>query len=256
MFLHGVLGSHLNWRRIIAHFEGGFHCLAYDQRGHGRSFHATDGYHPRQFAQDLQKILDELGWGRVSLVGHSMGGRNALEFAHLLPTRVETLVIEDIGPEANTSSVQSIERLLSKVPTPFASREQAREFFQNEYPGLIGFHPQPDVISRFLHSNIAEVAPGRWDWRFDRDGILESLQVGRNEDRWDQWRNLKMPVLLVRGAKSTELTDETFQRMQRELPTAEAVEIADSGHWVHADQPEAFMKLLDAFFVKHLGLSL
>ncbi len=256
MFLHGILGAHLNWRRIISSFEADFEVLAYDQRGHGRSFHAQDGYEARHFASDLKRIVVELGWQKFNLVGHSMGGRNALEFAAHNAQMLETLVIEDIGPEANTSSLKAIEHLLSLVPTPFSSRAEARDFFENEYPALIPFHPQPREIARFLHSNIKEAATQIWDWRFDMNGVKESLKLGRAEDRWDQWRNLKMPVLLVRGERSEDLKVETFLQMQKELPTAEAVTIPNSGHWVHADQPDAFVACLRQFFHKHLGTNL
>lgn len=98
VFLHGVMGFGLNWRTITKVFDPYFRCLVYDQRGHGRSFHPESGYAPEDYANDLEQILEELSWNKISLVGHSMGGRNALEFAHRFSARVEKLVIEDIGP--------------------------------------------------------------------------------------------------------------------------------------------------------------
>jgi pimeloyl-ACP methyl ester carboxylesterase len=98
------MGYALNFRRIAREFEATHRVLAYDQRGHGRSFHADlaaepDAYSPERMADDLRLILDDLGWSRIRLVGHSMGGRVALTFAALYPERVESLVIVDIGPE-------------------------------------------------------------------------------------------------------------------------------------------------------------
>jgi pimeloyl-ACP methyl ester carboxylesterase len=75
------------------------------------------------------------------------------------------------------------------------------------------------------------------------------MREGRNEDRWDAFANLKMPVLIVRGGRSTDLSPETFARMRRVLPGARAVEIPDAGHWVHFDQPEAFIQALKTFFL-------
>ena len=93
VFLHGLMGSMTNWRRITPAFENDYQILTYDQRGHGRSFHPQHGYKPTDFAGDLKAILDELGWYNIHLVGHSMGGRNALEFAYLFPRRADKLVI-------------------------------------------------------------------------------------------------------------------------------------------------------------------
>src|SRR5436305_14748609 len=87
VFLHGVMGYSANWRRIARAFEHTHHVLVYDQRGHGRSFQPPTGYAPEDYASDLEKILDELGWGAIQLVGHSMGGRAALHFAYESPDR-------------------------------------------------------------------------------------------------------------------------------------------------------------------------
>lgn len=249
VFLHGLMGSASNWRSIAKAFEDHYHILTFDQRGHGRSFHPPAGYHPRDFAQDLLKILDELGWSKTILVGHSMGGRNALEFAVHFAHRVNVLVVEDIGPEAHFGAITRIEKLLDLVPTPFASREEARTFFESEYPELISFYPGARVVAKFFLTNIEQKPDGGWSWRFDKSAILSALREGRNEDRWDAWRNLKMPVLLVRGERSADLTPEIFARMQKELPSAKAVEIAGAGHWVHFDQPEAFIRTLQEFFL-------
>lgn len=247
VFLHGLMGSLANWRRIVPAFEADHEVLVFDQRGHGRSFKPTKGYHPRDYAQDLQKILDDLGWQRVVLVGHSMGGRNALEFSSYFAQRVMALVLEDIAPEASSQSVANIERLLDLVPTPFSTREQVRDFFAQEYPDRIAFYPRAQVVARFLASNIELKENGFYDWRFAKTAILQSLREGRKEDRWDNLRNLKMPVLIVRGAQSSDLTHETYKKMLTVLPTACGVEITDSGHWVHFDQPEVFIQTLKDF---------
>lgn len=256
VFLHGLMGAGQNWRPLAKHFEDEFEILTFDQRGHGRSFHPAGGYHPRDFAGDLRRILDDLKWAEVALVGHSMGGRNALEFAHLYSSRVRALVLEDIGPEANWGAVERIEKLLEAVPSPFADRAAMRDFFTREYAARIAWYPQPEVISRFLQTNMEEREDGRYDWRFDRAGIFASMREGRQEEHWDALRNLKMPTLIVRGAKSQDLSSETFARMRRELPSATAVEIPDAGHWVHFDQPSAFLSVLKAFFHAQLGTNL
>ena len=243
------MGSGANWRRIAQAFENEFQVLCFDQRGHGRSFHPETGYHPRDFAGDLKQILVDLGWDKIVLVGHSMGGRNAMEFAAHYPDKVDALVIEDIGPDANIKAIERIERLLSLVPTPFPSREAAKIFFENEYPDAISFYPQPRVVSRFLLANIESKPNGTQDWRFDKRAILKSLHDGRNEDRWDVFRNLRMPVMIVRGENSDDLPRPVFERMKAVLPSARAVEIPQAGHWVHFDQPERFIQALKEFFL-------
>lgn len=264
VFLHGLMGSGANWRRIARDFESDFHILTFDQRGHGRSFHPETGYAPSDFAQDLSRILDELGWESISLVGHSMGGRNALEFAANftldsgvsgMSHKVSALVIEDIGPEATPDSVSSIERLLDLVPVPFPNRQAARDFFEKQYPELIHFNPQPEVVSRFFLSNIEPKSDGTMNWRFNKDAILQSLRAGRDKDRWEDWKSLKVPTLVVRGETSKDLPRPMFDQMLETLPQAEGVEIANAGHWVHFDQPEAFIAAVKAFLNAHVKAS-
>lgn len=185
-----------------------------------------------------------------------MGGRNALEFAAGFSQRVTALVMEDIGPDANYAAIDRIERILTAVPAPFASRAEAVTFFANDYAEKIPFYPQPDVLGKFLLANLETKPDGRLDWRFDKPGILSSMQSGRNEDRWDAFANLKMPVLLVRGENSADLPRPIFERMLRTLPAAKGVEIPGAGHWVHFDQPEAFKKALKDFFRATFGRNL
>lgn len=239
VFLHGLMGSWANWRRIITAFEDKYQILSFDQRGHGRSFRPVSGYSPEVYADDLLKILDELKWHKASIVGHSMGGRNAFVFAAQHPERVEKLVIEDIGPLGSTESVKKIELILAKVPTPFNDKRVAKETI------LAAFTDQ--VLAQYFYSNIAEVAPGVFDWRFSKDAILQSVREGRDHDRWHYWQNIKAPTLLIRGERSDELDEQTYNKMLQTNPNAQGVVIADAGHWVHFDQPVAFIESLKSF---------
>src|SRR4051812_14696740 len=96
VFLHGLLGSTRNWMNIVPAFEENWQVLNIDQRGHGKSIKRDSGYAPQDFAQDLKEILSELKISEAVLVGHSMGGRNALTFTSLFPQMVKKLVLEDI----------------------------------------------------------------------------------------------------------------------------------------------------------------
>jgi pimeloyl-ACP methyl ester carboxylesterase len=241
------MGAGGNWRKITPAFEDDYHILTYDQRGHGRSFQPATGYSPTDFATDLAAILRELKWENINLVGHSMGGRNALEFATIFPQRTDKLVVEDIGAGLSRGPMDVIERLLAAVPTPFASRDEAKNFFMHDYESRISFHPQPSVIRQFLYGNLEEKPDGTFDWRFYKPGILEALKTGHSYERWDQIDNLKTPTLWMHGEKSTDLTHAQFEEILRRNPLIRGVEIPDSGHWIHFDQPDAFIRALKDF---------
>lgn len=247
VFLHGLMGSGANWRKITNQFEKDYHILLYDQRGHGRSFQPEGGYRPDDYADDLTKILDELGWERIFLVGHSMGGRNAIIFSSLWPQRVIALVIEDIGVEPDPRNVQKYEKLLGLVPTPFEKRSDAKQFLLEVFPGLLKQQQDALTLANYFYANMAERDDGKTDWRFSKEGILESVREWPKQDWWTIWKSLKMPILLIRGSDSPDFAPAIYEKMLAANAHVKGVVIAPSGHWVHHEQPDKFTQELRLF---------
>lgn len=241
VFLHGLMGFGANWRKIVSGLEDRFQILTFDQRGHGRSMKPESGYAPDDYADDLLEILNQLGWQKIHLVGHSMGGRNALNFASRFPQRVISLVIEDISPESKISDVERYEKLLGRVPTPFQTKKEAKEFLLNDFGD--------PVLGNYFYSNLVENDEGLVDWRFSKKGILESVKMGRQVDRWNEWKSLKMPTLLVRGENSQDLPQDIYEKMLKENSRVEGVVIKNAGHWVHFDQADEFLRVLKTFLL-------
>ncbi|MEN0057759.1 MAG: alpha/beta hydrolase [Bdellovibrio sp.] len=247
VFVHGLMGYAQNWRRIISGLEATERCLAYDQRGHGRSFQPETGYAPEDYADDLYKITEELGWDSFILVGHSMGGRNVLNFASRFPEKITKLIVEDIGPEASPRAHEYYEYLLNLVPTPFATREEAKRYFAEDFVREAKTRENVQVMSQYFYSNVVEQADGRLNWRFSKPGIIESVLKGRETERWDEISSLKVPTLWIRGAQSRELTEENYRKILTSNPLIKGVEIPEAGHWVHSDQPQAFLEAAKMF---------
>ncbi|MCB0406689.1 MAG: alpha/beta hydrolase [Bdellovibrionales bacterium] len=251
VFLHGLLGSGANWRKVTSSLQDKYRILLYDQRGHGRSFHPTSGYRPEDYAEDLLQILDELGWKKIALVGHSMGGRNALVFAANHPERVQCLVVEDIGPDASEAGVSRIQRLLNLVPVPFSSRLEAKRFFEEDFPKRLMGKDNAVTLANYFYTNIQEQPDGTADWRFSLNGVLESLQEGHRKERWVEVEKLQCPTLWVRGEFSEDLDRDIFQQILTRRPDILGVEVAQSGHWVHFDQVAEFTRILKDFLDKN-----
>jgi len=245
--LHGVMGSGANWRKVTSQLKSDYRTLVFDQRGHGWSFKPTRGYGPDDYAQDLFQILEELGWDRIHLVGHSMGGRNALRFAHRWPERLHTLTIEDIGPQGNRQAMDRTLRLLDLVPTPFPDKLAAKKFFESEFLGLIKNHPQKEILGPYLLTNIEELPDGTADWRFFKDGIIESLRAGHFETRWEEVQGLNCPTLWIRGEHSDDLPPEEFTKILWANSLIRGAVIAGAGHWVHSEKPKEFVEVLRGF---------
>jgi len=247
VFLHGLMGYLNNWLSVTRAFESEYEILTYDQRGHGKSVKNLVGYHPSDYATDLLEIVDHLGWRKFHLVGHSMGGRNAIHFASENPSRIEKLVVEDIGPSARPEAIQGIIGILDKVPTPFKSRDTMNSFFEK---GV--FEP---TLNAYLKSNIEQKEGDQYDWRFERGAILESVTKGRTESSWEQWKAIQNPTLVIRGELSDELSLGEYQEMLAAAPLCIGVEIPGAAHWVHFDKPKEFIATLQNFFEGTLSAS-
>lgn len=257
VFLHGLMAFSANWRKIANKLENQYQCLIYDQRGHGRSFkpetdYSLDSYSLDTLAEDLNKITKELGWDHFHLVGHSMGANVAMVFAHKFPEKVKTLTIEDMGASVLTDSYRYYEKMLNLVPTPFASKEAVKYFFENEFLKL--FHPSenPKVLISFLQANIEEKEPGgTYDWRFSKQAIIDIAKQSREKDRWLEVSSFKMPVLLIRGENSHVFSAEEFHKMQQINPQITGVEIKGAGHWLHYEKYQEFTQVLLKFLQEH-----
>jgi esterase len=252
VFVHGMMAFAANWRKIATRLEDDYQCLIYDQRGHGRSFKPETGYSPEHFAEDLNKITDELGWTHFHLVGHSMGGRNVMVFAHRYPHKVRTLTIEDMGADKDEQSVTYYQNMLDRVPTPFSSKEAVRAFFSQDFEKNFRSKEPLGVLSTFLQANLEERTNSEgqveYDWRFSKTAIYEIVREGHSRDRWLEVASFKMPVLLIRGELSHVFKAETYKKMLAVNPNIQGVEVPNTGHWVHYERHEEFVRLLRDFF--------
>ena len=252
VLLHGVMGHTANWRRVAKHFEDRYRVLVYDSRGHGRSVHADlvsnpDAYTPEGLAEDLRLILNDLGWDKITLVGHSMGGRVAYTFAALYPERVEKLVIVDIGPNLSPAGASTVMRLLEEIPVPFPTKRDAKSWFDNQFSVVFSDLPNAAALAAWLYANITENSAGEAIWRFDVDGIRQAVLFGRNRERWDEIEALRVPTLVIRGERSSDLPQDVYLRMIQVSSWIQGVVIPGAGHWVHSEKFDAFVAELDGF---------
>lgn len=245
VFLHGLMGSLSNWRKITSALKSQYQVLIFDQRGHGRSFQPKQGYTPYDYAGDLRNILAELEWDRIHLVGHSMGGRNAMAFADQYSGLLKSLVIEDIGVVRSPKADQRIRNFLSEIPTPFANKELAKSYFEGPFLQVEKANP---VLAQYFYSNLVANDQGQMDWRFYKEGILKSMELGREEDFAQVLSRIPIPTLIIRGEHSEDLLREDFLKMCEFNPLIQGVEISGAGHWVHFDQAQEFIKTILEFF--------
>jgi pimeloyl-ACP methyl ester carboxylesterase len=245
--LHGVTGHARTWDDEAQLLGERYRVLVLDQRGHGDTDPAPDcDYSDDALLGDLVAFVDALGLRRLTLVALSMGGRVALNFAGCHPERVERLVIVDIGPEIALLGQARVGTLIAAAPERFESVEEVVAYMRAHAP----LYAEAMLRHRAQHA-VRPLPNGGFTWKYDR-ALRDAIRQGRMRapaGLWPQWCAITCPTLLVRGALSDVLSDETAKRMVDKLPVARLVVVPGAGHTVPGDQPAAFQALLREFLM-------
>lgn len=246
VMLHGFGVSGHMFDEFAARMMDRFRLIAVDQRGHGDSDWSDEGDYSRDaFVADAEGFREALGLDRFVLMGHSMGGLNAVSYAVKYPQRVRALVLVDVGPEAAKEGVDNILR--------FTQGPDELEFEQF-VEGAHRFNPRRSIdnIRERMRHRLKPTEGGKWTWKFDkrfRQG-QDGLRIGgelSNDETWQLFRSVTAPTLLVRGAESDVLTQEVAERAVREMPRARLALVAEAGHSVPGDNPDDFTDAVRSF---------
>jgi len=247
--LHGLRSYAETFEELAAALAGRYRVISLDQRGRGRTdWDPRRNYHTLAYVADLEAFVDALDLERFHLLGHSMGGANAIVYAGRHPERVASLIVEDMGPGASASSAgaERIKRELAATPESFPDWETARSFWRSIRPNATG----AAIDSRVRHS-LRQLDDGRIGWRHDQDGIAAARLGIAPLDLWPYLEQVRCPLLLVRGAQSDFLSDETAAQMQARTAKLQRIDIPGAGHYVHDDAPGPFADAVARFLHDH-----
>jgi esterase len=221
IILHGLLGSADNWhsmsRRLSAHYK----VFAVDLRNHGRSPH-SDIFEYDVMAADLREFMEQQALPRTMLLGHSIGGKVAMQFAIDYSERVDRLVIVDIAPKPYEPPQRYIlEALRSLDLTRYKSFADVDAALATKISG--------ESLRQFLLKNLARDENGRLRW---------GLAPERTFDK---------PTLFIRGGRSNYIEDDDAPLIRQIFPQAEIATLPEAGHWVHVNAPEEFFQTVQNF---------
>lgn len=246
--LHGLRSFAYTWEPVALPLADRFRIIALDQRGRGESdWDPQRRYYAEHYVRDLEALVAHLELGRFVLLGHSMGGSNAFVYSSAHADRLAGLVIEDMGPGASAggAGAERIRRELLATPTRFADWDAAVAFWRGQRPNV----PDAAIAARVQHS-MKRADDGAVVWRHDAEGIAAARLAATPQQLVDLWPHvdaLRVPTLLLRGARSDFLTAETATAMVKRNPAIRLVEIPDATHYVHDDNFAAFEAALHAF---------
>jgi len=237
ILLHGLFGSLDNWHSVASRLAETFHVFALDQRNHGQSPHSTEMAYPLM-AADVDNFLAARGLDSAGVIGHSMGGKTAMQLALSFPQRVQRLVVADIAPRAYAPAHDKIFAALQALDLPkFQNRSDIEAALALEIPDL--------VVRRFLLKNLGRTPAGGFFWKINLPNIAENY--GRLREPVAGSTPFTGPALFIRGGKSNYVRPEDEPLIHKWFPSARIETIPEAGHWVHADRPEEFLGLVGDF---------
>lgn len=233
VILHGLFGSADNWLTQAKLFSSNYKVYTVDLRNHGQSPH-DDAFDYRSMVDDLKTFFDDHQLSNGTLIGHSMGGKAAMNFALAHPDKIERLVIVDIAPRAYNLEHYVIANGLAAIPLDtVASRNEADE-------KLSEYVPEPEV-RQFLLKNLQRKSEGGFAWKINLPVIREKLSnVGVD---LVVTGTFEKPTLFIRGARSNYVRDADWGRISEVFPHAR-LETLDTGHWVQAEKPQEFVEVV------------
>lgn len=237
--LHGFLGMLDNWKTLGNSFaDNGFCVHLIDQRNHGKSFHSPD-FNYDILSNDLLNYLDHHHIEKTNVIGHSMGGKTAMQFACSYPERMEKLLVADIAPKFYPPHHQEIINGLNAVDTTnLKSRKDADEQLKK--------HISNTGIRQFLLKNLDRDENKKLCFKFNLAVLSEKMEeIGDNISSTESFNG---PTLFLRGDRSEYITDNDNEAIYRHFPKANIQTIENAGHWLHAENPTQFLSNSLAFF--------
>ena len=231
VILHGFLGSGDNWKTLGNDFsEKGYQVHLVDQRNHGRSFH-SDEFTYELMSEDLKHYCEEHQLKEIILLGHSMGGKTAMEFATTYPEKVSKLIVADIGPKSYPEHHQDILKALSSLNfDEITSRGEADEVLSQYIPHF--------GTRQFLLKNLYWIEKGKLALRINLPVLIKEYNIVGNALVDDA--TFEKETLFVKGEKSGYILPMDEILIHKHFPKAKIETISKAGHWLHADNPSQF----------------
>lgn len=237
IILHGLFGSLDNWLSLAKQWSSDYKVWLIDQRNHGKSGHTND-FSYLHLSKDLKHFTETHQIQNPIVVGHSMGGKTAMEFAIRHPEQLRKLVIVDIAPvKYQVHHYKILEALNSIDPQALQNRQQA----DDKLLPLI-----PDFGTRqFLLKNLDRTKNGGYQWKFNLKVLEENIVP---ISAWPISEGVfEKPSLFVKGERSDYIQMHDAAEINRKFPNYQLEEVEKAGHWVHAEQPKAFYRILTDF---------
>lgn len=235
---HGLYGSARNFNSLAGRMQGARKAVLVDMRNHGESPWDSDCTYGAM-AADLAATIEAEASGRAIALGHSMGGKAAMALALLYPERVSALVVADIAPVTYSHSHAHYIEAMRQVDLASVTKRSDAD------PTLAAAVPEPPLRAFLLQNLVIEGGSARW--RINLDGLADGMADLLDWPASLADRTYGGPTLFLHGRASDYVAPKVHPTIRRHFPEAEIEAIDGAGHWLHAEQPQAFAAAVDRF---------
>jgi esterase len=238
IILHGLFGQSDNWNTLAKQFaENGLEVYVVDQRNHGLSPHSTV-WNYKAMSEDVLELIQTENLKNSILMGHSMGGKTAMQFAMDHVTYLNKLIVVDMAPKVYPLHHQSVLEALQAVDFNVVKSRK-------EVEAVLSHYITDKGTKQFLLKNIYWNEEEKMDWRFNLNVIVQ--QIDNVGEATPTEHVCDVETLFIRGENSNYILDEDQSLIQQLFSKNRLETIAESGHWVHAEKPAAFFECVMRF---------
>ncbi|WP_017730009.1 alpha/beta fold hydrolase [Nafulsella turpanensis] len=237
IILHGLFGSSDNWLSVGKELSGDYKVYLLDQRNHGDSPHSSS-FTYTDMAADLEEFITGHKIEDPVIMGHSMGGKTVMKFALSHPDLLQKLIVVDIAPRYYPVHHEVILQGLQAIDINSLKTRREADATLAEYVPELG-------VRQFLLKNLGRKTEGGYEWKINLPVInekIENVGEGLKEEE-----HFEKPTLFIRGANSGYIKDADKALIQQIFPQSQVQTITGAGHWMHAEKPEEFEKVVRAF---------
>lgn len=240
VLIHGLFGSLENLNMVAKPLAENYCVTSIDVRNHGESFQENAMSYP-ELAEDIANVLAHLSISQCILLGHSMGGKIAIQLALLQPELISKLIVADIAPvDYPPHHIEIIKGLkaidLAKVKKRKDADNQLAEYVDNE------------GIRQFLLRNLALNDEKQFAFKCSLENIsacypdiMKAITLSPSSSPYTG------PTLFIKGGNSDYIQEKHRDSISKLLPNSKARVIQNAGHWLHAEKTAAFNKIVIDF---------
>lgn len=239
IILHGIFGMSDNWVSIAKRLTDDYEVFLLDLRNHGQSPHSFE-FNYDVMNNDLSEFINEHGLTSPIIIGHSMGGKVAMNYALQNSEQVDKLIIVDISPVAYPEHYEHTEIIEAMLTVDFNKVKTYSDIDKQLEHSLLTTR-----LRQFLLKNVLKKDDNTFTWKFGLEEIRVNLDSLLEGIKWD--KQYTKPALFIKGGLSNYIKEEDYKIINQFFPNSEIKTIPNATHWVHADQPKIFLGMVREF---------